>query len=135
MAKKIEVSEADLKQIILIMKMSKPYVNIPPGNLRLENLWRVSGKLADKLMRKADLTLVTNNGKFSLKPTSEAINSEDAPKEETKEETATTEEVPTETPTEEVKSEEIPIETKEEKPFETPAEEPKKTPRCRKRKK
>lgn len=135
MAKKIEVSEADLKQIILIMKMSKPYVNIPPGNLRLENLWRVSGKLADKLMRKADLTLVTNNGKFSLKPTSEAINSEDAPKEETKEETATTEEVPIETPTEEVKSEEIPIETKEEKTSETPAEEPKKTPRCRKRKK
>ena len=134
MAKKIEVSEADLKQIILIMKMSKPYVNIPPGNLRLENLWRVSGKLADKLMRKADLTLVTNNGKFSLKPTSEAINSEDAPKEETKEETST-EEVHTETPTEEVKSEEAPSETKEEKPSETPTEETKKTPRCRKRKK
>ena len=135
MAKKIEVSEADLKQIILIMKMSKPYVNIPTGNLRLENLWRVSGKLADKLMRKADLTLVTNNGKFSLKPTSEVINSEDAPKEEKKEETTATEEVPTETPTEEVKSEETPSETKEEKPSETPAEESKKTPRCRKRKK
>ena len=82
MAKKIEVNEADLKQIILIMKMSKPYVSIPTGNLRLENLWRVSGKLADKLMRKADLTLVINNGKFSLKPISEEINSEDAPKEE-----------------------------------------------------
>lgn len=133
MAKKIEVSEADLKQIILIMKMSKPYVNIPPGNLRLENLWRVSGKLADKLMRKADLTLVTNNGKFSLKPTSEAINSEDAPKDETKKEAA--EEVPTETPTEEVKPEETPSENQEEKPSETPAEETKKIPRCRKRKK
>lgn len=133
MAKKIEVSEADLKQIILIMKMSKPYVNIPTGNLRLENLWRVSGKLADKLMRKADLTLVTNNGKFSLKPTSEAINSEDAPKDETKKEAA--EEVPTETPTEEVKPEETPSENQEEKPSETPAEETKKIPRCRKRKK
>lgn len=133
MAKKIEVSEADLKQIILIMKMSKPYVNIPTGNLRLENLWRVSGKLADKLMRKADLTLVTNNGKFSLKPTSEAINSEDAPKDETKKESA--EEVPTETPTEEVKPEETPSENQEEKPSETPAEEIKKIPRCRKRKK
>lgn len=133
MAKKIEVSEADLKQIILIMKMSKPYVNIPTGNLRLENLWRVSGKLADKLMRKADLTLVTNNGKFSLKPTSEAINSEDAPKDETKKEAS--EEVPTETPTEEVKPEEAPSENQEEKPSETPAKETKKIPRCRKRKK
>lgn len=133
MAKKIEVSEADLKQIILIMKMSKPYVNIPTGNLRLENLWRVSGKLADKLMRKADLTLVTNNGKFSLKPTSEAINSEDTPKDETKNETS--EEVPTETPTEEVKPDETPSENQEEKPSETPAEETKKTHRCRKRKK
>lgn len=133
MAKKIEVSEADLKQIILIMKMSKPYVNIPTGNLRLENLWRVSGKLADKLMRKADLTLVTNNGKFSLKPTSEAINSEDAPKDETKKEAA--EEAPTETPTEEVKPEEAPSENQEEKTSETPAEETKKIPRCRKRKK
>lgn len=121
MAKKIEVSEADLKQIILIMKMSKPYVNIPPGNLRLENLWRVSGKLADKLMRKADLTLVTNKGKLLLKPTSE-VNSEDAPKEEPKERTAI-EEVPTETPTEKVKTED------------SPTDEPKKTPRCRKRKK
>ena len=133
MAKKIEVSEADLKQIILIMKMSKPYVKIPTGNLRLENLWRVSGKLADKLMRKADLTLVTNNGKFSLKPTSEAINSEDTPKDETKNETS--EEVPTETPTEEVKPDETPSENQEEKPSETPAEETKKTHRCRKRKK
>lgn len=133
MAKKIEVSEADLKQIILIMKMSKPYVNIPTGNLRLENLWRVSGKLADKLMRKADLTLVTNNGKFSLKPTSEAINSEDTPKDKTKNETS--EEVPTETPTEEVKPDEAPSENQEEKPSETPSEETKKTHRCRKRKK
>lgn len=133
MAKKIEVSEADLKQIILIMKMSKPYVNIPTGNLRLENLWRVSGKLADKLMRKADLTLVTNNGKFSLKPTSEAINSEDTPKDETKNEPS--EEVPTETPTEEVKPDETPSENQEEKPSETPSEETKKIHRCRKRKK
>ena len=130
MAKKIEVSEVDLKQIILIMKMSKPYVNIPTGNLRLENLWRVSGKLAAKLMRKADLTLVINNGKFSLKPTLEAINSDNAPKDETKKEAA--EEV---APTEEVKPEETPSENQEEKTSETPAEETKKTFRCRKRKK
>lgn len=133
MAKKIEVSEADLKQIILIMKMSKPYVNIPTGNLRLENLWRVSGKLADKLMRKADLTLVTNNGKLSLKPTLEVINSDDVPKSETKKETA--EEVSTEVPTDGVKSEESTSESQDEKPSETTTEESKKTPRCRKRKK
>ena len=71
MIKKIEVNEADLKQVILIMKMSKQYVNIPTENLRLQNLWRVSGKLADKLMRKAGLTLVNNNGKVSLKSLTE----------------------------------------------------------------
>lgn len=71
MTKKIEVNEADLKQVILIMKMSKQYVNIPTENLRLQNLWRVSGKLADKLMRKAGLTLVNNNGKVSLKSLTE----------------------------------------------------------------
>lgn len=132
MTKKIEVSEADLKQIILIMKLSRPYVNVPSGNLRLMNLWRVSGKLADKLMRKADLTLVTNNGRFSLKPTSEVINSENASKDETKNETA--EEAPAETSAKEVKSEEATSENKE-KPSETPAEDTKKPPRCRKRKK
>ncbi len=132
MTKKIEVSEVDLKQIILIMKMSKPYVNIPTGNLRLENLWRVSGKLADKLMRKADLTLVTNNGKLSLKPALEVINSDNTPKSETKKEPV--EEVSTEVPADEVKSEETTSESQEEKPSET-TEESKKTPRCRKRKK
>ena len=132
MAKKIEVSEADLKQIILIMKMSKPYVNIPYGNLRLENLWRVSGKLADKLMRKADLTLVTNKGKFSLKPTSEVINVEDAPKDAAKEDA---EKVTAEIHTEDEKPKETPSENQEEKSSESPVEEVKKVPRCRKRKK
>lgn len=115
MAKKIEISEADLKQIILLMKMSKPLVQIPQGNLRLTNLWRVSGKLADKLMRKAELTLVTNNGKISLKPINEVVGSEvskDAPEQK--------EEVPS-------------SENKEEEA--TSTEEPKKVPRCRKRKK
>lgn len=132
MAKKIEVSEADLKQIILIMKMSKPYVNIPYGNLRLENLWRVSGKLADKLMRKADLTLVTNKGKFSLKPTSEVINVEDTTKDVAKEDS---EKASAEIPTEEAKQEEALSEKQEKKLSESPVEEVKKVPRCRKRKK
>lgn len=132
MAKKIEVNEADLKQIILIMKMSKPYVNIPTENLRLVNLWRISGKLSDKLMRKAGLTLVINNGKLSLKPILEVVNSEDSSKDETKE---TDEEAPTETPTEEVKSDETSSESREDKSSEITTKETKKTPRCRKRKK
>lgn len=82
MTKKIEVNEADLKQVILIMKMSKQYVNIPTENLRLQNLWRVSGKLADKLMRKAGLTLVNNNGKVSLKSLTEFAETTSEDKEE-----------------------------------------------------
>lgn len=82
MTKKIEVNEADLKQVILIIKMSKQYVSIPAENLRLTNLWRVSGKLADKLMRKAGLTLVTNNGKTLLKPLPESEETTSENKEE-----------------------------------------------------
>ena len=82
--RKIEVNEDDLKKVILMLKLSKQYVQIPNGNLALFNMWRVSGKLADKLMRKAELTMVTVKGRIFLKPIGE-VNSEvikDAPTEE-----------------------------------------------------
>lgn len=134
MAKKIEISEADLKQIILLMKMSKPYVNIPhPGNLRLENLWRISGKLADKLMRKAELALVVINGKTTLKSLEE-VKSTETQDEVTKEGEETKE------PTENIQSvDESQKDTSSTedttKTTETPTEQTEKVYRCRKRKK
>lgn len=112
--RKIEVNEDDLKKVILMLKLSKQYVQIPNDSLALYNLWRVSGKLADKLMRKAELAMVTIKGRTILKPIGE-VNSEVADKD-----------VPTESPAE-VKSEEV-----SEAQVEKPAE---KVPRCRKRKK
>lgn len=68
MAKKVEVNEDDLKKVILMLKMSKEYLQIPNKNLQVINLWRVAGKLADKLMRKANLTMESVNGRVVLKP-------------------------------------------------------------------
>lgn len=67
--RKIEVPEDDLKKVILILKLSRPYLNIPPKNLALINWWRVSDKLANKLMKKAGLIMVTNKGRTTLKQT------------------------------------------------------------------
>lgn len=52
MGKKIEMTEDEFKKIVLILKCSKRYVNLPPNNLFLGNLWRVSSKLADKLLKR-----------------------------------------------------------------------------------
>lgn len=114
--RKIEVNEDDLKKIILMLKLSKQYLQIPNDNLALYNMWRVSGKLADKLMRKAELVMVTNKGRTTLKPIGE-INSEVTDKEDSP-------------------AEEKPAEVKSEETSETPVEKPAdKVPRCRKRKK
>ena len=113
--RKIEVNEDDLKKVILILKLSKPHLRIPRDDLGLMNLWRVSGKLTDKLMRKAELIMVTNRGRTMLKPI-EGVNSD-----------VTDEEVSTERNLVEVKSEET---------SEAPVEKPMgKVPRCCKRKK
>ena len=40
-------------------------------------MWRVSGKLADKLMRKAELVMVTNKGRTTLKPIGEVTSEVD----------------------------------------------------------
>lgn len=113
--RKVEVNEDDLKKVILMLKLSKQYLQIPNDNLALYNMWRVSGKLVDKLMRKAELAMVTIKGRTILKPIGE-VTSEVADKD------APTEESPVE-----VKSEEI-----SETPVEKPAD---KVPRCRRRKK
>lgn len=65
--RKIEVNEDDLKKVILMLKLSKPHLQLPSDDLGLCNLWRVSGKLADKLMRKAELVMVTSRGRTVLK--------------------------------------------------------------------
>lgn len=83
--RKIEVNEDDLKKVILMLKLSKPYLQIPNDNLALYNMWRVSGKLADKFMRKAELVMVTNKGRTTLKPVGE-VSSEVADKTESSEE-------------------------------------------------
>lgn len=67
MTTKVEVNEDDLKKVILILKMSKEYIRIPNENLQLANLWRVSNKLADKLMRKANLSMDVTNGRAVIK--------------------------------------------------------------------
>lgn len=113
--RKIEINEDDLKKVILMLKLSKQYVQVPNNNLALYNMWRVSGKLADKLMRKAELAMVTIKGRTILKPIGE-VNSEVADKD--------------------VPIEESPVEVKSEDTSETPVEKPaEKVPRCRKRKK
>lgn len=65
--RKVEVNEDDLKKVILLLKLSKGHIQIPPNDLVLANLWRVAGKLADKLIKVADLTLGTTNGRVTLK--------------------------------------------------------------------
>lgn len=112
--RKVEVNEDDLKKVILMLKLSKQYLQIPNDNLALYNMWRVSGKLADKLMRKAELAMVTNKGRITLKPIGEVYSTVADKGSEEK-------------PAEEVKSEES-SETQV-------ADSADKVPRCRKRKK
>ena len=69
--KKIEVDEDYFKKLVLMVKLSKAYVNLPPQDLQLSNLWRVAPKLADKLIAKAGMVLIQNKGKLSLKYASE----------------------------------------------------------------
>lgn len=69
--KKVMVNEDDLKKVVLILKLSKGHVQVPSTDLTLANLWRVSSKLADKLMKTANLTLVTTNGRVTLRSVTE----------------------------------------------------------------
>lgn len=69
--RKVEVNEDDLKKVILMLKLSRTYLNLPPKNLFLVNLWRIAPKLADKLMRKSGLVLVQGKGRVVLKPAGE----------------------------------------------------------------
>lgn len=69
--RKIEVNEDNLKRVILMLKLSKPYLSLPPKNLFLVNLWRIAPKLADKLMKKSGLVLVQGKGRMVLKPAGE----------------------------------------------------------------
>lgn len=69
MGKKIEIPEDEFKKIVLILKCSKRYVNLPPNNLFLGNLWRVSSKLADKLLKRNGFQIVKGTGgRYTVKP-------------------------------------------------------------------
>lgn len=69
MGKKIEMTEDEFKKIVLILKCSKRYVNLPPNNLFLGNLWRVSSKLADKLLKRNGFQIVKGTGsRYTVKP-------------------------------------------------------------------
>lgn len=65
MGKKIEMTEDEFKKIVLILKCSKRYVNLPPNNLFLGNLWRVSSKLDFDLL--PDYTNSEPTGKYNGK--------------------------------------------------------------------
>lgn len=67
MGKKIEMTEDEFKKIVLILKCSKRYVNLPPNNLFLGNLWRVSSKLADKLLKRNGFQIVKEIEKAAYK--------------------------------------------------------------------
>lgn len=68
MSKQVLVNKDDLKKVVLILKLSKKYVKVPPTDLTTANLWRVSSKLADKLLRVSKLTCEENDrGKFTFK--------------------------------------------------------------------
>lgn len=126
MAKKtIEVAEDDFKKVMLILKYSKPFVQLEPTDLFLGNLWRVAPKLADTITKKAGYVFVENKGKKTLKPKDEV------PEVTTKE----TECVDT-TKEDEPKNAPAPVEPEkvEEPRPEEAVEETPKVPRCRKRK-
>lgn len=129
--KKVEVNEDDLKKAILILKCSKQYVQLPPADLFLGNLWRVAEKLGDKLMRKADLVIVEGKGHPTLKHPDEIKVTEESTKEEVP---VTTENPVAETPAKEEPqqspTDEQPAVVTEEQPK---VEEP--LHRCRKRQK
>lgn len=127
--RKIEVNEDDLKKVILMLKFSKPFVKLDPTDLFLGNLWRVAPKLADKLMSTADLVLVENKGRKTLKLKSEVT---EVPTEVVSKPEKTKKSVKTESVEEKV---EVPItEPAPAFPVEEAPVEEKKVPRCRKRK-
>lgn len=74
MGKKIEMTEDEFKKIVLILKCSKRYVNLPPSNLFLGNLWRVSSKLADKLLKRNGFQIVKGTGsRYTVKPVEDCL--------------------------------------------------------------
>ena len=49
MTKKVTINEDDLKKVILILRLSYPYLRYTEMDNRLRNLWRVRDKIAKKL--------------------------------------------------------------------------------------
>lgn len=81
--KKIEINEDDFKKIMLILKHSRPFVQLDPKDLFLSNLWRVSNKLADSITKKAGYEFTDLKGKKSLKVVNETTSDNEESEEET----------------------------------------------------
>lgn len=68
MSKQVSISKDDLKKVVLILKSSKKYVKVSPTDLTTANLWRVSSKLADRLLKAANMVCEeTPKGKLIVK--------------------------------------------------------------------
>ena len=74
MTKKVEINEHDLKKVILILKLSYPYLRYNELDNRLRNLWRVRDKLAKKLLKNSDLMIDSTKGRLTLRSKDDAQN-------------------------------------------------------------
>lgn len=72
MTKKVEINEDDLKKVILILKLSYPYLRYNELDNRLRNLWRVRDKLVKKLLKNSDLMVDSTKGRLTLRSKDDA---------------------------------------------------------------
>lgn len=67
MTKKVTINEDDLKKVILILRLSYPYLRYTEMDNRLHNLWRVRDKVAKKLLKDGNLVEDSTKGWLTLK--------------------------------------------------------------------
>ena len=67
MTKKVSINEDDLKKVILILRLSYPYLRYNEMDNRLRNLWRVRDKVAKKLLKDGNLVEDSTKGRLNLK--------------------------------------------------------------------
>ena len=67
MTKKVTINEDDLKKVILILRLSYPYLRYNEMDNRLRNLWRVRDKVAKKFLKDGNLIEDSTKGRLNLK--------------------------------------------------------------------
>lgn len=67
MTKKVAINEDDLKKVILILRLSYPYLRYTEMDNRLRNLWRVRDKIAKELLKDGNLVEDSTKGRLTLK--------------------------------------------------------------------